>query len=106
MSTTSSFKKGSTVPVKFRVCDASGNSIGSPGVVTLFDLVKRTNGTTEETAPEDIFSTTPDTAFRWSSTDQQWIFNLSTKGLGAGDYDFFWTAEGDPTEHELSFLLI
>ena len=26
-------------------------------------------------------STTPDTAFRWSATDQQWIFNLNTKPL-------------------------
>ena len=28
------FKQGSTVPAKFRVCDASGNSLGTPGVVT------------------------------------------------------------------------
>ena len=28
-----------------------------------------------------VDSTTPDTAFRWSSTDQLWIFNLSTKNL-------------------------
>jgi hypothetical protein len=89
MSTTSSFKKGSTVPVKFRVCDASGNSVGVPGLVTSFDLVRRNNGSGEETAPEDVFSTTPDTAFRWSSTDQQWIFNLSTKNLTAG-YTYFY----------------
>ncbi|MBI3646088.1 MAG: hypothetical protein HY233_09015, partial [Acidobacteriales bacterium] len=31
---TSVFKKGSTVPAKFRACDASGNSVGSPGVVS------------------------------------------------------------------------
>lgn len=44
------FKQGSTVPAKFRACDANGVSIG-----------------------------TPDTAFRWSSSDQLWIFNISTK---------------------------
>ena len=32
---------------------------------------------------ETVDSTTPDTAFRWDSTDQQWIFNVSTKNLYA-----------------------
>jgi hypothetical protein len=34
------------------------------------------------TADEDVYSTTPDTAFRWDSTGQQWIFNQSTKNNG------------------------
>ncbi len=38
---TSVFKQKSTVPAKFRVCDAYGNSIGTPGVVTSFKLVNR-----------------------------------------------------------------
>ena len=42
---TSVVKKGSTVPVKFRVCDANGNSIGTPGVVTNFQLVQIIDGT-------------------------------------------------------------
>jgi hypothetical protein len=33
---------------------------------------------------EAVVSTTPDTAFRWSATDQQWIFNMNTKPLQAG----------------------
>jgi hypothetical protein len=85
----SAFKKGSTVPVKFRVCDANGISIGTPGVVSTFKLVKKVNGTVEETQLEIVVSTTPDTAFRWSSTDQQWIFNLNTKNLTAG-YTYFY----------------
>jgi len=32
---------------------------------------------------ETIVSTTPDTAFRWDATGQQWIFNISTKNLNA-----------------------
>jgi MBG domain-containing protein len=75
------FKQGSTVPAKFRVCDASGNSIGTPGVVTSFKLIQKYTGTSSATVNEDPVSTTPDTAFRWSSTDQQWIFNLNTKSL-------------------------
>jgi hypothetical protein len=76
------FKRGSTVPVKFRVCDALGNSIGTPGVVSTFIAVEKTPlGSDVPTIAEDIVSTTPDAAFRWDPTSQQWIFNLNTKNL-------------------------
>jgi MBG domain (YGX type) len=74
------FKQKSTVPAKFRVCDVNGNSIGTPGVVTSFVRYYSSTGTTTE-MDELVDSTTPDTAFRWSSSDQQWIFNISTKSL-------------------------
>ncbi len=73
------FKGGSTVPLKFRVCDANGNSIGTPGVVTSFTM-SGTYGVVSG-VNETIVSTTPDTAFRWDSTGQQWIFNVNTKNL-------------------------
>jgi hypothetical protein len=78
---TSTFKQGSTVPAKFRVCDANGNSIGAPGTVTAFNLVSIISGTTTQTVDETVVSTTPDTSFRWDPTAQQWIFNISTKPL-------------------------
>ena len=37
-----------------------------------------TNGVVT-TVNEAVTSTTPDTAFRWDATNQQWIFNMSTK---------------------------
>jgi hypothetical protein len=77
------FKKGSTVPAKFRVCDGLGNSIGILGVVSQFRLEMIYNGTTGDDVAEAVVSTTPDTAFRWSSSDQQWIFNINTKNLSA-----------------------
>jgi hypothetical protein len=77
----STFKQGSTVPAKFRVCDANGNSIGTPGTVTAFNLISIISGTTTQTVDESVVSTTPDTAFRWDPTAQQWIFNISTKPL-------------------------
>jgi hypothetical protein len=79
---TSVFKQKSTVPAKFRVCDANGNSIGTPGVVSNFRLVQIINGTTQD-VDEAVVSTTPDAAFRWAATDQQWIFNMNTKNLAA-----------------------
>jgi hypothetical protein len=45
--------------------------------------VKTVSGTTVSTPNEDPVSTTPDTAFRWSATDQQWIFNINTKNLSS-----------------------
>src|SRR5213078_2039518 len=56
---TSVFKQGSTVPAKFRVCDAAGNSIGTSGVVTSFKNTKIINGTEVATPNEDVLSTTP-----------------------------------------------
>jgi hypothetical protein len=85
------FKLGSTVPTKFAVCDANGVSISTPGLVTGYGLVASAfspNITTDE----DIFSTTPDTAFRWDASGQQWIFNQSTKNnstLKSGVIYFF-----------------
>jgi hypothetical protein len=79
----STFKQGSTVPAKFRVCDVNGNSIGTPGVVTAFNLVSIISGTATQTVDETVVSTTPDTTFRWDPTAQQWIFNISTKPLSA-----------------------
>ena len=79
------FKQGSTVPAKFRVCDANGVSIGTAGVVASFKLVQVIAGTTSSTVNEDVVSTTPDTAFRWSASDQQWIFNINTKNLTVGN---------------------
>ena len=76
-------KAGSTVPAKFRVADVNCNSIGTPGVVTSFRLIAQSSDP-NATINEDVTSTTPDTAFRWDPTAQQWIFNISTKGMKAG----------------------
>lgn len=81
---TSIFKAGSTVPVKFRVCDANGASIGTPGVVASFKLTAKSTEPAGASVNEDVVSTTPDQAFRWDPTAQQWIFNISTKGFTPG----------------------
>ena len=75
------FKQKSTVPVKFRVCDANGVSIGA-NVVAAFNLVLVT-GVTATAVNEEVQSTTPDTVFRFDPTAQQWIFNTNTKPLSA-----------------------
>jgi hypothetical protein len=81
-------KGGSTIPVKFRVCDASGNSIPtasavfSPvagGALTMLSAVRGTVGSDVEPA----INASPDVAFRWDASGQQWIFNMATTNLEA-----------------------
>ena len=98
------FKQKSTVPAKFRVCDANGNSVGLPGIVTGFAMILSSSGTYSE-ANEAPDSTTPDTAFRWSPTDQQWIFNVSTKTLAANKTYLFRIALSDGTFIDFAFGL-
>jgi hypothetical protein len=79
------FKLGSTVPVKFRVCDANGVPVGTAGIVSGSGapvLYSKTNGSGG--VDEPVYSTTPDTAFRWDGTARQWIFNQSTENLTLG----------------------
>ena len=77
------WKQGRTVPAKFRVCDAKGVSVGTPGLVASFVLLQIISGTTTD-VDETVGSTTADTAFRWDPTGQQWVFNISTANLPAG----------------------
>jgi hypothetical protein len=79
---TSVWNQGRTIPAKFRVCDANGVSVGTPGVVSSFFLVQIISGTVTD-VDETVSSTTPDTAFRWDPGAQQWIFNISTASLPA-----------------------
>lgn len=73
------FKKGRSVPAKFRVCDANGVSIGAPGTVKsvsvqAFAGVRQVDG-------DDTGDDADDATFRWSPTDQLWIYNIRTKEL-------------------------
>ncbi len=82
------FNGKSTSPAKFRVCDANGASIGTPGVVASFGIYQIGTGTLPQ-VNEDIASTTPDTAFRWDPTAQQWIFNINNKSYPSNQTYYF-----------------
>ena len=103
------FKQGSTVPAKFRVCDANGKSVGIAGVVDSFSLVKTLKDGAIADVNEAVDSTTPDSTFRWSATDQLWIFNISTKDKDLRDvntkYTFRVTLNDRVTSFDFSFSL-
>jgi hypothetical protein len=86
-------KGGSTIPVKFRVCGAAGTPIASANLVfaptgatlTMLSAVRGTIDNVNESGIIDV----PDVAFRWDSSGQQWIFNMGTSNLTAGQtYQF------------------
>lgn len=71
------FKLGSTIPTKFRVCDATGASVGLAGTVVSYLLIGA-GSTSGLTVDENVYSTNADNALRWDSTAKQWIFNQAT----------------------------
>jgi hypothetical protein len=81
-------KAGSTIPVKFKVCDANGNSISNPYAVFLnypqggqLTMTGNIRGTVENI--NEIGETViPDVAFTF--TGGQWHFNMDTGNLEAG----------------------
>ena len=90
------------MPVKFRVCDAVGNSVGTPGVVQSFVLAQVVSG--DSAVNETVQSTTPDTAFRWAPTDRLWIFNLKAD-LPANQKYLYRITLADQTTIEFAFTV-
>ncbi len=76
--------QGRTIPAKFRVCDANGVSIGTPGVVASFYLTQIITATVTTNVVDIVNTNNPDSAFRWDPTVLQWIFNITTSNLAAG----------------------
>jgi hypothetical protein len=106
------WKKRNTVPVKFRVCDASGAAIGDMTLVfntstphTIAAPYLYATQTGAGPVDEPGTSNTPDTQFRWSASDQQWIFNLNTDNLTAGKVYFYHIYLTDGTTIDFKFGL-
>jgi hypothetical protein len=81
---TSVFRPGSNVPVKFRVCDAAGTSVGTPGVVASFKLIQIVRGTVTTSVSADPAPENPGQGFRFDDEDALWVFHLGTKNLDTG----------------------
>ncbi|HET9836971.1 MAG TPA: MBG domain-containing protein [Candidatus Angelobacter sp.] len=99
------FKAGRTVPIKFRVGDVNGNSIGTPGVVTSFLIIGVITGTVSTPVDLPPSSTNGDTSFRFDPIAQQWIFNLNTSGLSAGSTYIFQIGLADGSNITFQFGL-
>ncbi|MFH0828950.1 MAG: FG-GAP-like repeat-containing protein [Candidatus Kerfeldbacteria bacterium] len=82
---TSIFRLNRTIPVKFRAWDALGQAV--PTVTARLYVTKLSDvvfGHVLE--PEVLVDGDNGVLFRYDSTDQQYIYNLSTKGMTVGTY--------------------
>jgi len=90
------FKLGSTIPVKFQLWDADGNFITDAEAEAIISL-KKIIGEGPLGVPQDGDSTSAATSgnlFRYDDTDNQYIFNLATKGLSTGTWEITITVNG------------
>jgi large repetitive protein len=82
----STFKAGSTIPVKFQLKDANGAIIQPASAPVWVTPLK--GSATNQAVDEDLYSlaATSGGFYRYDATAQQWIYNWSTKGLTSGFY--------------------
>jgi len=80
---TSVFRKGPSVPARFRVCDAKGKSIGTPGVVKSVTVTPK-SGLCKLTTDDDGDDFINDTGFFWNPLFQWWVRRISTQNLTSG----------------------
>jgi hypothetical protein len=88
-------ESGSTLPVKLRVCNAQGRSIGSR------TLIVKAVGVSPTGTLNDSGKANPGNLFRLD--DDTYMFNLSTKGFAAGNYTLDYTIGNDPTVYHYAF---
>lgn len=82
--TTSIFKAGSTVPVKFQLKDASGKIVQSTAAPQWMTPVKGSATSAPIDESLNTLSATSGTAYQWDGTQYQ--YNWNTKGLTSGYY--------------------
>jgi hypothetical protein len=83
---TSVFKAGQTVPMKFQLKNAAGQVIQAGTTPQWLTPVK--GGSMAAAVNESAYATPGDTAgsYRWDGTGQQYIYNWNTDGAQAGSY--------------------
>jgi hypothetical protein len=88
------FKAGSTIPVKFQLTGAQGNYIST---ATAQIWVDSNPGASSGSSNNENY-------FRYDSTNNQYIFNLSTKGMSPGTHTITVTLD-DGTTHSTTITL-
>ena len=62
-------------------------------------------GTVLTSVEENVYSTTPDTMFRWDPSAQQWIFNINNKSYPSNQTYFFRISLNDGTTINFNYGL-
>lgn len=93
------FKAGSTIPVKFRMTDGSGNFVSNAVVQIWVDGLKNPGVSSGSSNTENYF--------RYNSASNQYMFNLNTKntqGMSVGSHTILVTLD-DGTTNEVTINL-
>jgi hypothetical protein len=95
-------KSGATLPIKIRLCSATGANLSASSVVVT--AVSLTNQATSASAPvNDAGNANPGGTFRFDpSLGPGYIFNLKTTGLAPGTYRLEIRATNDPQPQYLT----
>lgn len=100
----SRFKHNETITLRFRVCDADGGSIGTPGVVTgdgaavlVVDAGAPVNVAKAKKALRDP------TPFAWEASSQSWVASLDLKDHDHGEAYTYTIPLDDDTSIQFSF---
>jgi len=89
------WKAGRTIPVKFALTDSLGNLITDAAChLSTWQVSSEILGSVPEAA-EAVYADAGDT-FRYCPEEQQYIYNLSTKGMATGTWMLRVTADGWP----------
>lgn len=102
---TSSFLQGTTVPARFRVCDANGVSQGTAGVVSSFFLVKIVTGATT-TLVHQVPLGAAGFVFNAAPGQRRWEFNsITTSNLPRGSTYGYQIGLNDGTSITFQFAV-
>lgn len=99
---TRAYKSGSIAPIKLQLCDATSANVSSLAVAITAVGVRRTSPDAAEVV-QDAGNANPDSNFRYDTTLDGYIFNLSTRDLATGAYELGRIVAGDPEPHTASF---
>ena len=100
-----SHKRGSTVPIKLQLCDASGANKSAASIIVHATGLRKVDNSASSTL-DDPSNANPDNDFRYDTTlggNGGYIYNLSTKNLTTGTWALSFTASGDPIIHTVQF---
>jgi hypothetical protein len=94
---------GSTLPVKFALCNFGGKDVSAPGITVAATQIQGATAFPVTAAG----NANPGNLFRFDGTGTSagYIFNLKTDGLPSGSYQLQFTVGGDPAMHAVPFLI-
>jgi hypothetical protein len=94
---------GSTLPVEIQLTDYYGNNVSSSGIGVHASYIAAASNPSLHLPADSPGNSQSGGDFKL--TGDSYHYNLKTTGLAAGTYSFFFTVDGDPLAHMVSFII-